>query len=526
MIKRLLFIIVFSITLNTLYADTIPGGHVSGTWYAANSPYYINGYIEIPGSDTLTIEPGVEVNFLGFYNLVVNGLLEAVGTETDSIHFSSATVWTGMWFDNAPDNSHLDYCSFSGVGGLLGSSIRCENYSDPIISHCRITGTAASVFPNIYVLSQSNPSISDCVILGGVNGIQWSSGASNPIISSCIISNCTQSAVLQDYGNLTMIDCTIIDNTSYNYSGAGIRSMDYGLTLINCTISNNYLRGAGGGIYCLRGSHTLINCTINGNESECAFAPLIGGGGVCFDDANGSLSYCTVYDNSADTDGGGITISGTGARTLTIDHCTIGWNDTDGAGSGMWLQGSPTTDVANSIISNNSGGYGLYNQGTLTVECTDFYGNESGAIVGNVPAGFGVLDRVNYNGDSCDCYYDIFMDPMYADTLNRDFHLTVGSPCIDAGDTAFAYDPDSTITDMGAYWYNQTGIGEYNDAKYTNKYDFLGATVFSGPLLLPEGKKCKVIDIMGKVVMPDKIKPGIYFIEVDGQITQKVIKVR
>lgn len=53
-----------------------------------------------------------------------------------------------------------------------------------------------------------------------------------------------------------------------------------------------------------------------------------------------------------------------------------------------------------------------------------------------------------------------------------------------------------------------------------------GTTIFSGPLLLPEGKNCKVFDITGRVVMPDKIKPGIYFIEIDGKITQKVVKVR
>ncbi len=54
----------------------------------------------------------------------------------------------------------------------------------------------------------------------------------------------------------------------------------------------------------------------------------------------------------------------------------------------------------------------------------------------------------------------------------------------------------------------------------------MGATIFSGPLLLPEGKNCRVFDITGRVVIHDKIKPGIYFIEIDGKITQKVVKVR
>jgi hypothetical protein len=52
------------------------------------------------------------------------------------------------------------------------------------------------------------------------------------------------------------------------------------------------------------------------------------------------------------------------------------------------------------------------------------------------------------------------------------------------------------------------------------------ATIISGPLLLPEGKKCRVFDITGRVVVPDKMSPGIYFIEIEGQITKKVVKVR
>jgi YVTN family beta-propeller protein len=53
-----------------------------------------------------------------------------------------------------------------------------------------------------------------------------------------------------------------------------------------------------------------------------------------------------------------------------------------------------------------------------------------------------------------------------------------------------------------------------------------GSTILSGPLFLPEGKTCKVYDITGRIVEPDRIQPGIYFIEVDGVGTQKVVKVR
>jgi len=36
----------------------------------------------------------------------------------------------------------------------------------------------------------------------------------------------------------------------------------------------------------------------------------------------------------------------------------------------------------------------------------------------------------------------------------------------------------------------------------------------------------KVFDITGRVVLPNKMKLGIYFIDVDSKTTKKVVKVR
>ncbi|MDH4211379.1 MAG: hypothetical protein OEV79_08015 [candidate division WOR-3 bacterium] len=71
-----------------------------------------------------------------------------------------------------------------------------------------------------------------------------------------------------------------------------------------------------------------------------------------------------------------------------------------------------------------------------------------------------------------------------------------------------------------------TAIAEQPIVKPIVGFHYDGATILHGPLRLPEGKKCKIIDITGMVVEPSKIQPGIYFIEVDGVVTQKVVKVR
>ena len=70
------------------------------------------------------------------------------------------------------------------------------------------------------------------------------------------------------------------------------------------------------------------------------------------------------------------------------------------------------------------------------------------------------------------------------------------------------------------------GVEEQPIVTPMEKHETLTATIFRGPLQLPKDKKCKVFDITGRVVEPSKIQPGIYFIEIDGVVTQKVIKIR
>jgi YVTN family beta-propeller protein len=95
---------------------------------------------------------------------------------------------------------------------------------------------------------------------------------------------------------------------------------------------------------------------------------------------------------------------------------------------------------------------------------------------------------------------------------------------------AFAWNPAQNRTYLANYYSSSISVlrdvvGIEEDDTAVVKSD-LGATIFSGPLRLPEGKKCRVFDITGRVVAPDKISPGIYFIEIDGDITRKVVKVR
>ncbi len=67
------------------FAENVSGEITSDTWTYANQPYYVTGDLVIPAGETLTIEPGVEVRFMGPYSLTVHGVLSASGERISSI---------------------------------------------------------------------------------------------------------------------------------------------------------------------------------------------------------------------------------------------------------------------------------------------------------------------------------------------------------------------------------------------------------------------------------------------------------
>jgi hypothetical protein len=94
--------------------------------------------------------------------------------------------------------------------------------------------------------------------------------------------------------------------------------------------------------------------------------------------------------------------------------------------------------------------------------------------------------QTNANSDSCDTFYNIYLDPLFVDFNGGDYHLTEESPCIDAGDPAFALDPDGTITDMGAFYYDQTVCGDANgDGGMTSGDGYQILNHFGDPVQFP-----------------------------------------
>ncbi len=114
--RHALAVVFVALTLNiSAQADTpVSGTVVTSTWLASGSPYRVTGDITVPVGETLTIETGVEVLFNIDVPFLVEGSLQAIGTETDNIRFLKGTVaeWGGIRITGG-DSSTIHYVRVS-----------------------------------------------------------------------------------------------------------------------------------------------------------------------------------------------------------------------------------------------------------------------------------------------------------------------------------------------------------------------------------------------------------------------------
>jgi len=68
-----------------------------------------------------------------------------------------------------------------------------------------------------------------------------------------------------------------------------------------------------------------------------------------------------------------------------------------------------------------------------------------------------------------------------------------------------------------------TGVAEEHEVHVEKRY---GSSIVQGPLVLPESKGHALFDISGREVDMHHVPPGVYFLEIDGHVVQKVVKVQ
>ncbi len=196
--------------------------------------------------------------------------------------------------------------------------------------------------------------------------------------------------------------------------GAGMYNSSSSPTITNCVFHDNHASSYGGGMYILYGSsHPVLNSCMFINNSAYF------GGGMSINAAGPTLSMCSFQGNLASV-GGGLYVAP--ASDPTLINCTVSGNSVHGMRINSL--GVMDTTVVNCIFWGN---------GAIERSQIDLNGEGMPTVTYSCIQG---LDIFTGNGNIGD-------DPLFVDD---EFHLSVDSPCIDAGDPAFV--PDASATDL------------------------------------------------------------------------------
>jgi len=285
--KKIVFILLLFFTFIPLKTQThIPGGDVSGTWTHVNSPYLINGDVEVPNAETLIIEPGVVVVFQGtHYGFTVSGQLLSCGnsSEEGNILFTANIRWDGIGFHetcNENGISEMNYCTINSVTQYLSANPLSIMSSNVAICNTVITDCHAwtydfedegGYFTGIYI-NDCSPYIKNCKISdidAGTNefgdgvafGIEVRNG--NPTIVNSSIS----------------MECA---NNLGNYNEAFHFVNSEGI-LLNC-IAYDGLRN----VTLSNSSPSIVNSILYSTSSLCSI--------MIYGDSSPNVTYCNILD--------------------------------------------------------------------------------------------------------------------------------------------------------------------------------------------------------------------------------------
>lgn len=206
-----------------------------------------------------------------------------------------------------------------------------------------------------------------------------------------------------------------------------------------------------------------------------------------------------VYDGRGNIYITGDSWGGSGTRT---DYCTIKY---DTLGNEFWVerydgpvhQNDQTRAISVDIRGN------VYVTGVSRGSIDDDYASVVYDSLGTQIT----AQRYNGPGTWVDAAQDIIAD------ASGNFYITGFS-----GGAGTTYD-FATIKYSGI-----PGVEIYHSSNIRSAEIF--PTILSGPLQLPKDKKCKIFNITGRQVDVHQLTPGIYFIEIEDEIIQKVVKFR
>lgn len=248
-LRPFLILIILCQAVNCIGQTPVSGGLYSNTiWTAANSPYLVVDEVIVFPDVTLTIEPGVVVMFDEDEKLTVRGELIAVGTEQDSIKFTTSATpgvvgsWHGITLGGSVAGiGEFEYCTIEyshygidfvwGWGGSVPSSIQKCAFRNNLIGIYGYGSYTLSIsdclFSNNSKGTQTGQiSISNCVFFNNTIGVGGGSGSGYSTISNSIFCG-NQKGIFKS---------GIVENSLLKNNRIGI---EYGVRPYNSIIINN-----------------------------------------------------------------------------------------------------------------------------------------------------------------------------------------------------------------------------------------------------------------------------------------------
>jgi hypothetical protein len=286
------FILIFIICIFALLTaqTNIPAGVLTDLdWTAAESPYLINGEIDLDAGDQLVIEAGVSVQFTGHYKFNVYGRILANGTQTEPILFTAQNTtagWHSLRFmdtlTNGQDPSEFYYCNFeygnaSGAGNdYRGGAIYCQDTDAIAFYNCNFYNNTATTGGAIYCID-SPIELYDSNIF---NNTAAGAGGGVYLFTSDIIMDTVE----------------ITDNTA-QFDGGGLNCYASDPNLYKVLIADNFTQWNGGGISAFNGSSpTISNCTIAYNTANQQ-----GSGIACLYNSDITILNSIIWGNTTNT---------------------------------------------------------------------------------------------------------------------------------------------------------------------------------------------------------------------------------
>lgn len=164
-----------------------------------NSHYALTNYITVPTAITLTVEPGVIIDFITSYaNIYVYGTLRALGSESAPIQFTALNgVGYGgaiTFFENS--NAVISNATLHRLGNN-GTALNLQANVNAQITNITVSNTPGY---GIYIYSGS-PVITGSTVMSNSTGIVVNSGS--PVFTNCNILGNSQAGIT-NYGGGTV----------------------------------------------------------------------------------------------------------------------------------------------------------------------------------------------------------------------------------------------------------------------------------------------------------------------------------